>query len=176
MFRCYTGKYPYLSALSSLQLSANSGTQHQRQISFLCSTQMTWKVARAARTSGHSGAESLPCHIKLTWCKYVHCTHVAIQRWGRLSELPRNGESPLGLEAENLPGINTTMLYVGVLFAHFCWHYEDNALYRSFLANLQIRVALHREFPVRGLRNLCSLSGCFEHNDSQWSISSKCID
>ena len=21
------------------------------------------------------------------------------------------------------------MLYIGMLFAHFCWHYEDNALY-----------------------------------------------
>lgn len=28
-----------------------------------------------------------------------------------------------------IPGVNTPMLYVGMIFAHFCWHYEDNALY-----------------------------------------------
>ena len=93
-----------------------------------------------------------------------------------LSKMPTSSSCLLNLLPDLIPGVTTPMLYIGMLFAHFCWHYEDNALYRSFLANLQIRVALHREFPVRGLRNLCSLSGCFEHNDSQWSISSKCID
>jgi hypothetical protein len=28
-----------------------------------------------------------------------------------------------------MPGVTTPMLYIGMLFAHFCWHYEDNALY-----------------------------------------------
>jgi len=37
--------------------------------------------------------------------------------------------SLLSLVDDNIPGVNTPMLYVGILFAHFCWHYEDNALF-----------------------------------------------
>jgi len=56
----------------------------------------------------------------------------------RLSELPGHAGSPLNLETEAMPGINTPMLYCGMLNAHFCWHYEDNATYRSLPAPLYI--------------------------------------
>ncbi|EKX50736.1 hypothetical protein GUITHDRAFT_161702 [Guillardia theta CCMP2712] len=46
-----------------------------------------------------------------------------------LNRLPKGEESILGLFDDNIPGVNTPMMYVGILFAHFCWHYEDNALY-----------------------------------------------
>ena len=35
----------------------------------------------------------------------------------------------LHLLPDLIPGVTTPMLYIGMLFAHFCWHYEDNALY-----------------------------------------------
>eukprot|EP00282_Hemiselmis_andersenii_P039381 CAMPEP_0169430188 /NCGR_PEP_ID=MMETSP1042-20121227/2264_1 /TAXON_ID=464988 /ORGANISM="Hemiselmis andersenii, Strain CCMP1180" /LENGTH=385 /DNA_ID=CAMNT_0009540483 /DNA_START=164 /DNA_END=1318 /DNA_ORIENTATION=+ len=39
------------------------------------------------------------------------------------------GKSLLGIMENRIPGVTTPMMYVGMLFAHFCWHYEDNALY-----------------------------------------------
>ncbi|KAJ1466949.1 JmjC domain, hydroxylase-domain-containing protein, partial [Baffinella frigidus] len=46
----------------------------------------------------------------------------------RPSELPGHAGSPLGLDTEPMPGITSTMMYIGMVHAHFCWHYEDNAL------------------------------------------------
>jgi len=46
-----------------------------------------------------------------------------------LSKMPTSSRCLLRLLPELIPGVTTPMLYIGMLFAHFCWHYEDNALY-----------------------------------------------
>lgn len=46
-----------------------------------------------------------------------------------LSQIPTSSRSLLRLLPDLIPGVTTPMLYIGMLFAHFCWHYEDNALY-----------------------------------------------
>ena len=46
-----------------------------------------------------------------------------------MGQIPTSGRSLLTLLPDLIPGVTTPMLYIGMLFAHFCWHYEDNALY-----------------------------------------------
>ena len=46
-----------------------------------------------------------------------------------LSKMPTSSSCLLNLLPDLIPGVTTPMLYIGMLFAHFCWHYEDNALY-----------------------------------------------
>jgi hypothetical protein len=46
-----------------------------------------------------------------------------------LTKFPTSSRCLLRLLPELIPGVTTPMLYIGMLFAHFCWHYEDNALY-----------------------------------------------
>lgn len=46
-----------------------------------------------------------------------------------LSKVPTSSRCLLRELPDLIPGVTTPMLYIGMLFAHFCWHYEDNALY-----------------------------------------------
>jgi hypothetical protein len=46
-----------------------------------------------------------------------------------LTNFPTSSRCVLRLLPDLIPGVTTPMLYIGMLFAHFCWHYEDNALY-----------------------------------------------
>ena len=43
--------------------------------------------------------------------------------------LPKGTLSALRLLGAEVPGVNSPMLYIGMLFASFCWHVEDNYLY-----------------------------------------------
>lgn len=43
--------------------------------------------------------------------------------------LPLLGESSLRLLRGKMPGISTPMLYIGMLYATFCWHVEDHYLF-----------------------------------------------
>ena len=43
--------------------------------------------------------------------------------------LPKSPASVLRLLEADIPGVTSPMLYIGMLFATFCWHVEDNYLY-----------------------------------------------
>ena len=43
--------------------------------------------------------------------------------------LPKSPASVLRLLDADIPGVTSPMLYIGMLFATFCWHVEDNYLY-----------------------------------------------
>ena len=43
--------------------------------------------------------------------------------------LPKCPASVLRLLEADIPGVTSPMLYIGMLFATFCWHVEDNYLY-----------------------------------------------
>jgi len=43
--------------------------------------------------------------------------------------LPKSAASVLRLLEADIPGVTSPMLYIGMLFATFCWHVEDNYLY-----------------------------------------------
>ncbi len=46
-----------------------------------------------------------------------------------LQVLPKSPASVLRLLDLDIPGVTSPMLYIGMLFATFCWHVEDNYLY-----------------------------------------------
>ena len=46
-----------------------------------------------------------------------------------LQVLPRTSDSTLRLLGIDIPGVTSPMLYVGMLFATFAWHVEDQYLY-----------------------------------------------
>ncbi|KAK9817663.1 hypothetical protein WJX72_000349 [[Myrmecia] bisecta] len=46
-----------------------------------------------------------------------------------LQVLPQQDKSVLRLLQEDVQGVTSPMLYVGMLFASFCWHVEDHSLY-----------------------------------------------
>ena len=46
-----------------------------------------------------------------------------------LQVLPKSPASVLRLLDADIPGVTSPMLYIGMLFATFCWHVEDNYLY-----------------------------------------------
>uniref|UniRef100_A0A6A7G8Z7 Lysine-specific demethylase 5A-like n=1 Tax=Hirondellea gigas TaxID=1518452 RepID=A0A6A7G8Z7_9CRUS len=55
-------------------------------------------------------------------------TDVQESSWN-LNFLPRNPTSLLRHIDDNISGVTIPWIYVGMLFAAFCWHYEDDSLY-----------------------------------------------
>lgn len=51
-------------------------------------------------------------------------------------ELAKGPRSALRLLKAEIPGVNAPMLYIGMLFATFCWHVEDNHLYSVNIQHL----------------------------------------
>jgi len=50
------------------------------------------------------------------------------ERWS-LSQIANHERSLLRFIRYDIPGVNTPMLYFGMLFSMFCWHVEDNYMY-----------------------------------------------
>lgn len=49
--------------------------------------------------------------------------------WPILQVLPTLSDSILRQLPEDIPGVTSPMLYMGMLFATFAWHVEDQYLY-----------------------------------------------
>ena len=49
-------------------------------------------------------------------------------RWS-LQQIASHDASLLRFVRYDIPGVNTPMLYFGMLFAMFCWHVEDSHMY-----------------------------------------------
>lgn len=48
-----------------------------------------------------------------------------------LTRMAKADESWLKFLGQTIPGINSPMIYIGMLFSSFCWHTEDNYLYST---------------------------------------------
>ena len=73
-----------------------------------------------------SGFESL----QLRGHRLLNASSLYAQSIGwNLRALPLLSGSLLGLLHEHVPGVSTPWLYVGMLFATFCWHVEDSYLF-----------------------------------------------
>ena len=73
-------------------------------------------------SNNHSGVESPDCPDMFSEDYY--------RRTGwNLTNLPTCGGSVLSHLQTSINGVNVPWLYIGMLFASFCWHNEDNYLY-----------------------------------------------